>query len=392
MKAKTKFEIVAVGILIIAIGYIAFSSRPQQVEAQRTVVIDGDLYRASNLSGAEQITNTKDIRMLFEEKNGLMIVGKGYEGGIPHTEQVGGTQLYLYSNDGTAKEKMVSEKSDVVSAIFDKNAENIFYYTIEDELYQYNIKSGENKKIAKEALPPRLSPDGKSLLYAKIPANWVLGGVDGGPTGFAILDLSTGIERKIPNTDSLYGSLQWTPDGKHIISSGLYIINIDGTELTQLTKHGDRTEAYGIGRDPLWSLDGRYFIYEFNGEIILVELDIPNKRVITAGPIAYGVAPRWVEEGKTISVFSPDAKAGAPMLSIVDLNGKVLQGDKSHEKEYYSSLKGAFRRVAPKPVPPPPPPEPPREIPPGVFHSIDATQSPDVPQRIPAGSLKPITQ
>ena len=80
MKTKIKFEIVAVGIIIVAIGYIAFSSKPQQVEAQRTVVIDGDLYTASNLYSSGRLTNSKDIRMLFEEKNGKMLVGKGYEG------------------------------------------------------------------------------------------------------------------------------------------------------------------------------------------------------------------------------------------------------------------------------------------------------------------------
>lgn len=403
IKAKTKFEIVVVGIIIVTIGYMAFSSKPQQVEAQRTVVIDGDLYRVSDLFRSERLSNSKDIRMLFEEKNGMMLVGKGLEGYYPNTDGVnafGGTRLYFYNNDGTP-EKMVSDKSDIQNAIFDKNAENIIYDTKESIIYIYNIKNGKTDQIVKEADGSlRLSLDGKNLLYQKrIPGNnsWT---IDGADYPFAIFDLNTRKEKIISNITEHYGySPIWTPDGKRILffGNGIELINIDGTERTKLTQEGYKLNIGGISDDPLWSSDGRYFLYHSDYDIMLVELDIPNKRVITAGPIAYGVAPRWAEEGKTISVLSPDAKAGAPALSIIDLNGKVLYGNKSHEKDYYSPSKGAFRRVAPRPVSPPLPPEPAREIPwkllsPELQKESKNTQSIDIPKEIPAGSFKSTTQ
>lgn len=403
MKAKTKFEIVAVGIIIVAIGYTAFSSRPQQVEAQRTVVIDGDLYRASDLFRSARLSNSKDIRMLFEEKNGMMLVGKGYEGSIPNTEQGGSTQLYLYSNDGTAKEKMVSEKSDVVSAIFDKNAENIFYSTIDANLYKYNIQTKQIKLLAKDMNLASLSPDGKELVYLKLPLNWTMGESF---LGFALLNIETGKEIIVPNTnhENDYRAV-FTPDGKRLFFfSGFNFINLDGTGRKSSFKDGYYIDSISanivsIGMDnPLWSKDGRYFLYEGNNnDILLIEIDTKNSLIISIGQIAYGTNPQWLEEGKTISVLSPDAKAGAPALSIVDLNGKVISGDKSHEKDYYSLSKGAFRRVAPKPVPPPPPPEPPREIPwkslsPKLQKESKNIQSSDIPKEIPANIFKPTTQ
>ena len=290
---------------------------------------------------------------------------------------------------------MVSENSDVNYAIFDKNAENIFYFNLEKlEIYQYSIKNQTREKIIKNALPPRLSPDGKSLAYDKLVYELIDDEYNTKRSpGFAIYNIETKKEIIIPQTTA--GGLQWTPDGQHFVFTGrdgFYIIDFDGKNLTKMGDFRDGTNAYGVGGESVWSSDGRYYVRSFNDEIIIIELDILNKKIITAGAINYGISPKWAEEGKTISVFSPGAKAGTPALSVIDLNGKVISGDKSHEKDYYTKTKGAFRRVAPKPVPPPIL-EPTREIPPGVFKPIiNGAQSIDIPQRIPTDSLKPITQ
>lgn len=388
MKAKTKFEIFVVGIIIVAIGYIAFYSKPQQVEAQRTVVIDGNLYTASNLYSSGPITNTNDVRILYEEKNGMMLVGKGLEGYYPNTEDGGGTTLYLYTNDGQTK---VSDKANVNYAIFDKEGENIIYHTFTDEIYLYSIKHDKNKRLVSEAYIPKLSPDGKSILFHKYILESQVGIIQ---HGFAILDLNSKKYKIIPNSQG-NSEPSWTPDGEHVLfrNECFGMMNVDGTDIKKLLNPGDGVCVPVSDLPLLWSPDGKYALFQGNNdEIISFEFDIKGKKIITGGPIGYGTSPKWLEESKTISVLSPDAKVGDPALSVIDLNGKVLQGDKSHEKDYYSPSKGAFRRVAPKPVSPPLPPEPAREIPPGVFHLINTTQFPDVPKKIPNDALKPITQ
>ena len=299
MKAKTKFKIVVLGIVIMAIGYMAFSSKIQQVEAQRTVVIDGNLFKASNLYDSEPITNTKDIRILYEEKNGKMLIGKGLEGYIPNTDGpgvFGGTQLYLYNRDGSP-EKMVSEKSNVNYAIFDKNAENIFYFNLKKlEIFQYNIKNQTREKIIKDALPPSLSPDGKSLAYDKLSYEFMDDEYNPKRSlGVAIYNIESKKERVIAKNTA--GGLQWTSDGQHFVftgSDGFYIMDSDGKNLTKLGDFQDGTDAYGVGGEFIWSSNGRYYIRSFNEEIIFIELDILNKKIITAGAIGYGVSPRCV--------------------------------------------------------------------------------------------------
>ncbi len=367
---KIKLVVVVVGVVALLIGYNFLTSPIQRVEVQRTIVIDGDLYRVSSLYGSERLTNSKDIRILFGEKNNFMLVSKRYDD-KPDTDWIDNSHLYLYSIDyGYGRDKVFSQKSNVEYAIFSKNAEDIIFLTTERELYHHNIQSGKEDRIAIEATTPQLSPDGKSLVYEKAPPGWIFADFFEVP-GLVILDIKTKKERSLinpsqwNNEDFIDYFPTWTPDGKHIIffGNGLEIVNIDGTKRTQLTKQGDGVLDYGIwSSHPLWSSDGGYLIFESNDEIVVMELDLLNKKVITAGPIAYGISPRWVEEGKTISVFSPDAKVGVPSLSIVDLNGKVLSGDKSHEKDYYSAFKGALRRIKPKFVSPPPPPEPAKEV------------------------------
>jgi len=351
---KIKLKFVLVGILVVGGFLYFFSSTPLKVGAERIVAFNGDIYRASDAFGSKKIIENKDVKILFEEKGDKILLGKGFEGGEPGTEGNYSTYLYVMDNNGLNEQRITDEFVDY--AVFSKiDGNTIYYLTKNGKIYTYNILTKTNRLLTIEASFFDISSDGKLLVYEKAPTGWTPNQYFEGSPGFAVLDISTTKETLIPNTDESHGggyAPLWIPNTNYILffSDGIYMMDLNGVNRIQLTKMGDGTDTYGISDDPLWSSDGRYFIYHSDYEIKLIELDIKNKRVISAGAIAYGVEPRWVEEGKTISVLSPDAKAGAPSLSIVNLKGKVLSGDKTYESKYYSLLKGSLLRIKPKKV------------------------------------------
>lgn len=375
--SRPAIKVALIALAFAALGYFVFASSSQVEAARRTIVRDGELYRASDVFGTKRISGFGDeanIRLLFAERNGTLLVGRGFEGGAPQSELQYGTWPYLVNDDGT-DERQITDRL-VTQAVFDTSDDSrVFYLTREGEIYRYDDRRQSTERLAREATYFDIAPDARRLVYLKAPPGWTPGQYYEGTPGLAILDVETGQERLLTPTPPWQSGLSndysplWTPDGQQVIffNNGLWIINSDGTERTQLTHPGDGTEAYGISDDPLWSSDGRYFLYHADYDIMLVELDIPHKKVVSAGPIAHGVAPQWVEEGKTISVLSPDARAGAPAISIIDLSGNVIRGDRSHLGDFRGKI------FAPIPVAPPPPPPSPREITPDMI----IWQSPD---------------
>lgn len=89
--------------------------------------------------------------------------------------------------------------------------------------------------------------------------------------------------------------LAWSPDGTRIVltrgsAGGLYLINADGTALTQLTDHG---KAYSpIDKQADWSPDGTQIVFVSDRdripEIYVMDADGTNIRRLTENP-SYGL-------------------------------------------------------------------------------------------------------
>jgi len=339
---KTKVSIAIFVVIILVTGYFAFFSNSVSVEAKRVLLIDGDLYSLSSLYGNNQITHGKDTKILFEEKNGKILFGKGFESMSGEVNDFASTRLFILNETGA--EEQISNDANVFYALSDKDMANVVYLTEGYNLYKYNVATKKTILLTTNASRPDISKDGKKIVYLKLPKDFAGdNGFDQFP-GIAILDLETLEERILPNSNRQGDHApHFTPNGQHILLSGLAIMNIDGSEYTKLIKQGDGISNLSIEGNSIWSPDGRYFIHEFNNEIIVLELNITNKRLVSAGAIAYGISPKWVEEGKTISVLAPDKKIGDDILSVVNLNGKVLSGDKSKEGKYYKNSKTLLR-------------------------------------------------
>jgi Tol biopolymer transport system component len=133
------------------------------------------------------------------------------------------------------------------------------------------------------------------------------------------------------NTSGTIPPAEWSPDGKKIAFVGgerccadLYVINADGSGLTQLTRLGTVT-----GVD--WSPDGRTLALRAAESVYVVNADGTNRIAVATN----AVDPRWLRDGRTLSfgrwfvdeIWTVSADGGEPSLLLRDGFGAEWSAD-----------------------------------------------------------------
>ena len=133
---------------------------------------------------------------------------------------------------------------------------------------------------------PEWSPRGDRIAFFKwtggIPQVWLVS-----PSG--------GNARSITNTAGQKFSLQWSPDGSHLLwtdNGQLVVADADGNN-----QRGLVPTAAAFARDPAWSPDGREIAY-MNGPLFVVNVDGSGLRQLTQ---ITGNQPSWSPDGTRIA-------------------------------------------------------------------------------------------
>ncbi|MEO6577490.1 MAG: hypothetical protein ABIO99_01135 [Candidatus Limnocylindria bacterium] len=181
---------------------------------------------------------------------------------------------------------------------------------------------------------PVMSPDGSTLVYAKAITT------PEGPdpfreAGIFVSDADGGNERQL--TTAPNGAVdEWpdiSPDGQwvvftrgHVPEGGLYIVNIDGTELRQLIP------AEFEALRPRWSPDSEWIVLSSNGSrfaeesanVWVVAPDGTGLRQLTDESVpGQAWAPDWSADGEQI-VFVHTNTAGSGGLDVIGLDGSTI--------------------------------------------------------------------
>lgn len=263
-------------------------------------------------------------------------------------DAVGGESAICTVNPNGGEQRTLTKKP--IGAIKDwptwsPDRTKIFFLTFAPSNLYLMDADGGNVTLLKEDYRgerPAWSPDGRKIAY--------------GGTGpwIAIFDVRTLKEKPmfVP-VDQAY-DMAWSPDGQQLAfvnwnrdqqtGRDIYTINVDGTDLRQLTDHP------GHDRWPAWAPNGRQIAFHStrnnlnnnSGGIFLMDTDGKNVKELTNGDETY---PSWSPDGKRIAFSS--FFDGKLHIGVMDTAGHHLQ---LIAEGRYPSWQSTFPRLAVHPV------------------------------------------
>jgi Tol biopolymer transport system component len=184
---------------------------------------------------------------------------------IVFTENKSSNNIYtINAYEGVAVQQMVATNATELSPSYSADGKNIYFAKSEGTRYYIWSLNVESSLLTQytEGFTPCLTPDNENLIMTR-------NSKDGSRGEIWMVNLRRGTETLIlsdPNKG--YSSPQISPDGKRIICVGvsekdetkpqnldLFLVNLDGTKLTQLTFHG------GNDVSPVWTKDGKSIFF-----------------------------------------------------------------------------------------------------------------------------------
>ena len=159
------------------------------------------------------------------------------------------------------------------------------------EVWVLETSSGSDRQVAADGQFPRLSPDGRSLVYLE--------------HGHTILINSDGTGRRDLGEA---GCPVWAPDGQSLAmctpDDNVFILRLADLQQTTIPTRKP------LNNPTAWSPDGRTLaIVSFrdgDGEVYLIDVDGTNERRLTTAPGTQG-ADLWIPAGLIVTSSLPDA-------------------------------------------------------------------------------------
>ncbi len=185
------------------------------------------------------------------------------------------------------------------------------------QILEHDLNSGERKPFAKYPganYAPAVSPDGRHVAM-------VLN--KGGSPDLYVCDIDGTNLRQLTRTREEESSPCWSPDGRQICyvvrrgRAALYKISVNGGAETKLATRG----AYGTITEPDWSPDGKTIVFtSMTGSFNIYSVPAEGGDVT---PLVGGEDPCWAPNSRTV-VFTR-RESGKRVLSLLDVPTKHVK-------------------------------------------------------------------
>jgi Tol biopolymer transport system component len=198
-------------------------------------------------------------------------------------------ELYVMDADGRHLHRVAGGNGQFANPMWTSDGRALVSMHGWQQLYRIDPVSGSEQRLG-TGFSPRLSPDGKSLLYYASAANTEV------YSNIYVLNLVTHhITDLTAGTIHNWGG-NWSPDGSEIVfvslltgKSGIYMMNADGSNSHAVTE--SRNDV-----TPGWSPDGRQIVYASGDDgrmqLYTMNADGSNRHAITDNPFD-NHAPAW---------------------------------------------------------------------------------------------------
>jgi TolB protein len=157
---------------------------------------------------------------------------------------------------------------------------------------------------------PDFSPDGLRIVYSG--------------SGIHIMDLDGTLQDSPRDSGDMP---DWSPDGQYIVfreTRDIWIMNLDGSEATNLTQDGDNSSS----ASPRWSPDGESIAFErCQGaycHILVMDRSGGNVRSLTHGEVS-DFLPDWSPDGNWISFERYSESDNTMDLWIASRDGSIIK-------------------------------------------------------------------
>ncbi len=180
---------------------------------------------------------------------------------------------------------------------------------------------------------PQFSPDGSFIIYQ----GWKGGKMEIFFTGLLDKNIEN-ISRSISSNDILSHGNAFSPDGQSIVftsdrdnNRNIYLMNINSTNLTQLTTH--ISDDY----EPVFSPDGQSVVFtserDGNKEVYLIDIESRNIKNLTEDP-GDDWNPRFYEDN--MKIIFQSSRDGNWEIYSMNLNGRNQTNLTNHPSTDYS--------------------------------------------------------